>query len=111
MPVAEKRINDMVICNIKDDIDINSSPQIRKSFDRLIKDKTTKIVINLAGVSYIDSSGLATLVEMLKKTRSYGGKIRLSNLAAKVRSLFEITKLEKLFDIYETEEEASTNFS
>lgn len=110
MQITEKKINDIVIYHVKGDIDINSSPQIRKSFDRIINDKTMKIIINLAGVSYVDSSGLATLVEMLKKTRGYGGKIRLSNLAAKVKSLFEITKLEKLFEIYDTEEEAGTNF-
>jgi anti-sigma B factor antagonist len=111
MDIAEKRSNDMVICSVSGDIDINSSPQIRKSFDKIIDGKTMKIIINLSGVSYIDSSGLATLVEILKKTRNYGGKLRLSNLAAKVKSLFEITKLEKLFDIYDTEEEARTNFS
>ena len=70
-----------------------------------------KIVVNLNGVSYVDSSGLATLVEMLKRTRTYGGKMRLSDLASKVKSLFEITKLEKLFEIYSTEEEAKANFS
>jgi len=47
---------------------------------------------------------------MLKKTRSYGAKLRLASLAPKVKSLFEITKLEQLFDIFDTEEEASANF-
>ena len=110
MQVTEKRNNDIVIYNVKGDIDINSSPQIRKSLDKLISDKAAKIIVNLSGVSYIDSSGLATLVEMLKKTRGYGGRLKLSNLNAKVKSLFEITKLEKLFEIYNTEEEASTTF-
>ena len=111
MEIAEKRNNDMLICSVSGDIDINSSPQIRKSFDKIINDKIMKVIINLSGVSYIDSSGLATLVEVLKKTRNYGGKLRLSNLAAKVKSLFEITKLEKLFDIYDTEEEAQADFN
>jgi anti-sigma B factor antagonist len=110
MHISEKKINGIVICYIKGDIDINSSPQIRKVFERLADEKTDKILINLNEVSYIDSSGLATMVEMLKRTRGYGGRIKLSNLAAKVKSLFEITKLEKLFDIYETEEEASSAF-
>lgn len=110
MQVSEKRNNDIAIYNVKGDIDINSSPEVRKVFDRIVNEKMTKIVINLTGVPYIDSSGLATLVEMLKRTRTYGGKIKLSNLTAKVKSLFEITKLEKLFEIYDTEEEATSNF-
>jgi len=111
MQVTERQNEDVIIFAVDGDIDINTSPDIRKKFDKPVNAKSAKIVINLDGVSYIDSSGLATLVEMLKRTRGYGGKMRLSNLAAKVKSLFEITKLEKLFDIYETEEEAVSNFN
>ena len=111
MQVKENRSNDILIFNVDGDIDINSSPEIRKIFDKPITEKVMKIVINLSDVSYVDSSGLATLVELLKKTKIYGGKLRLSNLSAKVKSLFEITKLEKLFEIFETVEEANTNFN
>ncbi len=110
MQITEKRNNDILVYSVNGDVDINSSPQIRKAFDKPINEKAMKIVINLSGVSYIDSSGLATFVEVLKKTRNYGGKLRITNLAPKVKSLFEITKLEKLFAIYDTEEEASADF-
>jgi len=111
MQIEERQNQDVTIFGVDGDIDINSSPDIRKRFDKTINAKILKIVINLSNVSYIDSSGLATLVEMLKRTRGYGGKMRLSNLAAKVKSLFEITKLEKLFEIFDTEEEAVSNFN
>lgn len=110
MKITQKHSNDTTVFDVNGDIDINSSPDMREVFENLVSKKIMKVVVNLNGVSYIDSSGLATLVEMLKKTRSYGGKLRLSNLAPKVRSLFEITKLEQLFDICDTEEEAVTNF-
>ena len=110
MRINEKSSNDITIYSVEGDIDINSSPQIRQGFDKPIAAKVMKMLINLSSVSYIDSSGLATLVELLKKTRAYGGKLRLSNLAPKVKSLFEITKLEKLFDIHDTEAEALTDF-
>jgi len=110
MHINEKRSNDINIYTVDGDIDINSSPQIRQAFDKPIAAKVMKVLINLSSVSYIDSSGLATLVELLKKTRNYGGKLRLANLAPKVKSLFEITKLEKLFEIHDTEEEALTDF-
>ena len=110
MKIAQKQNNDITIFNIDGDIDINSSPEMREAFEDIANAKTMKIVVNLSNVSYVDSSGLATLVEMLKKTRSYDAKLRLANLAPKVKSLFEITKLEQLFDIFDTEEEASANF-
>lgn len=106
MQINKTKQQDVVICNINGDIDINSSPDIRKAFDELANAKQKKIVISLKDVSYIDSSGLATLVEMLKKAKGYGGRIKLSNLGDKVKGLFEITKLVKIFDIYETQEEA-----
>ena len=110
MPVKAENKNGLMVCYIDGEIDINSSPDIKKSFDKLISKKTPKIVINLARVTYVDSSGLATLVEVLKKMKAYGGRMRLVNLSAKIRSLFEITKLEKLFEIMSDEEEAISTF-
>ncbi len=102
--------NGLTVCYIDGEIDINSSPEIKKAFDKFISKKTPKIVISLAKVSYIDSSGLATLVEILKNMRSYGGKMRLASMSSKINSLFEITKLNKLFEIMENEEEAISTF-
>jgi anti-sigma B factor antagonist len=110
MQISQKDVNGVTTYEIKGDIDINSSPDIRNAFEKVVKTKAMKVLVNLNGVSYVDSSGLATLVEMLKKTRSYGGKLRISNLEPKVKSLFEITKLEKLFEIFETAEEAVEGF-
>ncbi|MCX5679978.1 MAG: STAS domain-containing protein [Candidatus Omnitrophica bacterium] len=101
---------DLIVCHIDGEIDINSSPMVKKSFDKLISQKTPKIVINLSKVTYVDSSGLATLVEILKNMRSYGGRMRLACMSPKIKSLFEITKLEKLFEISADEETAISNF-
>lgn len=99
------------VCYVSGEIDINSAPQIKKDFDKIISSKKPKIIVNFKDVAYIDSSGLATLVEFLKNVRGYGGKMKLSNLSAKIKSLFEITKLEKLFDIQTEEEEAIKTFA
>jgi len=100
----------LTVCHIDGEIDINSSPAIKKSFDKLISQKTPKIVINLSKVTYVDSSGLATLVEILKNMRSYGGRMRIACMSPKIKSLFEITKLEKLFEILSDEETAISGF-
>ena len=111
MAVRVEVKNNLTVCYVDGEININSSPDIKKSFDKLIAKKTPRIVVNLSKVTYVDSSGLATLVEILKNMRAYGGKLRLTNLSAKIKSLFEITKLEKLFDIMAEEAEAIVNFN
>ncbi len=111
MAVRIENKNGLAVCYVDGEIDINTSPGIKKSFDRLISSKAPRIVINLSNVTYVDSSGLATLVEILKSMRSYGGRLRLTNLSSKVKSLFEITKLEKLFEIMADEQDAISTFA
>lgn len=86
----------VAIVTIDGEINISTSPQLKKDMEKLAN---PKLVINLGKVGYVDSSGLATLVEVLKKARSKGGALYLTHLSDKVRSLFEITKLDKLFGI------------
>jgi anti-sigma B factor antagonist len=110
MAVKTEQKNGLAVCHVEGEIDINTAPDIKKAFDKLIGKKEPRVVINLAKVTYVDSSGLATLVEILKNMRSYGGKMKLSNMSPKIKSLFEITKLEKLFDIAVSEEDAISKF-
>ena len=111
MQIKQEKKNDIIVCYIEGDVDINTSPQIKKTIDKLIGRKEPKIIINFKNVSYVDSSGLATLVEILKNLKSYGGRLKLTNLSTKIKSLFEITKLEKLFEIIADEEEAINTFA
>jgi anti-sigma B factor antagonist len=110
MSVKTETKNGLMICRVEGEIDINTSPDIKKAFEKIVTKKEPKVVVNLSKVTYVDSSGLATLVEILKNMRSYGGRLKLTNLSPKIRSLFEITKLEKLFDITAEEEEAVSAF-
>lgn len=110
MPMKIESKNGLTVCRIEGEIDINSSPDIKKAFDKLISKKEPKMIINFSKVTYVDSSGLATLVEVLKNMRTYGGRMRLANLSPKIKSLFEITKLDKLFEILADEEEAVSTF-
>ena len=106
MAIKTESKNGLMVCRVEGEIDINCSPELKKVFDKLISQKTPKIVIELSKVTYVDSSGLATLVGILKNMRSYGGKMRLAGMLPKVKSLFEITKLDKLFEIMASEEDA-----
>jgi len=92
------------------DIDINSSPDMKKVFEKVFKDKMPKVVINFENIGYVDSSGLATIVEIFKNMKAYGGKLKLAGLSDKVMGLFEITKLDQLFDISQNADEAVNSF-
>ncbi len=91
------------VFQVNGEINISTSPELKKNFE---KQPSKKIVVDLEKVNYIDSSGLATLVEILKKTKSQSGSLGLAGMSDKVKSLFEITKLDKLFSIFKNQEEA-----
>lgn len=93
----------VTVLQVFGEINISTSPDLRKVFE---KNTAKKVVVDLEKVNYIDSSGLATLVEMLKRMKSQGGSLGLANLSDKVRSLFEITKLDKLFSVYKNQQDA-----
>jgi len=75
-----------------------------------MKNGEKKVLIDLSGVTYIDSSGLATLIEMFQRLKKIGGKLRLSSMNEKVKNVFEITKLYKLFEVFDTREAALRDF-
>ena len=103
MEVKSSEKEGVVVFQVNGEINISTSPELKRLYE---KQPAKKLVVDLEKVSYIDSSGLATLVEILKKTRSQGGSLGLSGLSAKVKSLFEITKLDKLFLIANSQDEA-----
>ena len=93
----------VAVFQVNGEINISTSPDLKKQFE---KQMSKKVVVDLEKVTYIDSSGLATLVEILKRTKSQGGSLGLAGMSDKVRSLFEITKLDKLFLVFATQDEA-----
>ena len=103
MDLKSMQQDGVVVIQVNGEINISTSPELKKLFE---KDPAKKMVVDLEKVTYIDSSGLATLVEMLKKIRSQGGALGLSGMTDKVKSLFEITKLDKLFLIFQNRQEA-----
>ena len=95
-----------VVVDVVGDIDLHSSPQFQDALLRLLDDKPDRIVVNLAQVAYMDSSGIASLVKLLSRVRRSGSAMFLVALNDRTRSLLEITRLDSVFDIHDTEEEA-----
>ena len=90
------------------DIDLQHSPRMRELLQTVIADKTSVLLMDFSGVSYIDSSGLATLVEYYQNSRAFEGRIGLFGLSDRVESVFGLVRLNQIFSIFKTEEDART---
>ena len=88
------------ILPLNGEIDLHVSPRIAASLGALIQKKPKKLVVDLSGVSYIDSSGLAALIEAMQKMDALGSKFILAGLQENVRPIFEIARLDQVFVIY-----------
>jgi anti-sigma B factor antagonist len=88
------------------ELDFHTSPQLREKFQAVVQKQIRKIIVNVKQISYIDSSGLATFVEVLQKVKKYSGKLVLTELQPAVRSVFEIAKLDQVFSLAGSEDEA-----
>jgi len=105
--IAARPSEGRVILDLSGDIDLANSPAMRKALLGEIKDKRIpKVFLNLKNVRYIDSSGIASLVEGLKASRDNGGRLILYGLSPSVREVMELSRLQKIFEIYENEEQA-----
>ena len=91
---------------LEGELDFHSSPELRKKLGEMIAKQAPKIVIDLSRVEYMDSSGIATFVEAFQKTKRYNGRLILAGLTATVRGVFEIAKLESIFEITDSVNEA-----
>ena len=90
------------------DLDFNTSPEVRRELGKIADKRQLKVLIDLEKVNYIDSSGLATFIELFQKMKRFDGKLVLFNLNTTVRSVFEIAKLDTVFYLAETHEQALT---
>lgn len=91
---------------LEGEIDLHVSPRIAATLTAAVKSKPAHLVVDLSGVTYIDSSGLAVLIEAMQSVEKYGGKFALAGLRENVRPIFEIARLDQVFRIFPDTETA-----
>lgn len=84
---------------LEGEIDLHRSPRVERSLASMIKKKPDLIIVDLSGVTFIDSSGMAVLIRALQNVKEYGGKLSLSGMNDHVRPIFETARLDQLFVI------------
>lgn len=89
---------------------IEFSGTLKDDLLKKIKQGNSKVIIDLSATEFVDSSFLGTLVAGLKKTASKNGDLKIVNLQEPVRSMFELTRLYKIFEIFDTVEDALNSF-
>lgn len=107
MQISIRRVDNATIFDVSGDIDLANSPEVRKALLREVREnRKPRVVLNLSDVRYIDSSGVASLVESLKASRDIGSRFILFGLRGPAREVLQLTRLLKVFEIYDTEVEA-----
>jgi anti-sigma B factor antagonist len=110
--IKERQAGDVAVLDMDGKITIGEgSVALRTTVRRLLEEGKKKILLNLAGVGYIDSSGIGELVSSYTTIgKEEGGQLKLLNLTQKLQDLLAITKLLTVFDVYESESEALNSF-
>ena len=91
-------------------LDIAGAPALKEAISEVVKNGPSKVVLDLEGVSFVDSTGLGSVVSALKQIRGSQGELRLAAPNQQARVVLELTTLDRVFPYYATVEEALTGF-
>jgi anti-sigma B factor antagonist len=100
-----------VVLDLQGELDTYSCPSLREMIVQLVDAGKKQILLNMEGVEYIDSAGLGTLVGGLKRASENGGKLKIFNANSQIQKVFNITGLVRVFEQFDSEEEALASFS
>ncbi|MBN2431461.1 MAG: STAS domain-containing protein [Acidobacteria bacterium] len=110
MQITEKTVKEVVVLSIRGKILMGEDIAIKKKIDELVEQGRHKVVVDLAEVPYIDSSGLGELIRCYTTVKRAGGSLKLANLTQKIVDLLTITKLVTVFEYYNSVDEAINSF-
>ena len=112
MNIDQKVSGDVMVVKVNGDITLNQGGDVllKDKIQSLLQQGHKKLVLDLGGVSYVDSAGLGQLVQIHSTARSNGGSLRIANVTKKLKDLLVVTKLVTVFDSYDSEAEALASF-
>jgi len=110
MGFSETRQGGVVVVRAEGQLIVGNRHELKELVARRLADGERRFVIDFSGTGYIDSSGLGALVTMARQAREQGGELRIAGLNDDLRALFELTKLDTLFAISDTAEQALASF-
>ncbi len=96
------------VLSVRGEVDVYTAPKFRERLIELVSDGKHRIIVDLEGVDFLDSTGLGVLVGALKRVRANGGELALVCTSPRIRKVFEVTGLTKVFSLYDTVDEATS---
>jgi len=111
MQLTSAEMSNVVVFTLSGRLDAYTAPGLRRQLFAAIQQGHYRLVVNLGDVPLIDSAGLATLVAGMKHARQQQGDLRLAALQPGVRMIFEMTRLDRAFEILDSTESAVTSFN
>ncbi len=107
MQISTRESGSTTIVEVTGDIDLYNSPEVRKVLLGALRERrASRVIVNLTAVKYIDSSGVASLVEGLKVSRELGSRFILCGLSPAAREVLELSRLIRVFEVFENEAQA-----
>jgi len=85
---------------LEGEIDLHNSPEVAESLRTMIAKKPERVVVDLTKVTYLDSSGLAVLIEGMQNVQEYGGKFAVAGVQESVQHILELARLDQVFQIF-----------
>lgn len=110
MDIQVNKQKSVVVVAVSGDVDAQSAPQLDDCLSELVNQGEQCYVIDLSAVPFMDSSGLATLVKLFKRIRIGHGDVKLAGLRPEILKVFQLTRLNRVFDIFENQSEAVADF-
>ena len=107
MKISTRQFASITILDVTGEITLLNSPEIRKAVLGLLREKRVPhLIVNMLDVPYVDSSGVASLVEALKVARDVNSRFALYGLSKSAKNVLELTHLLRVFEVHQTEQEA-----
>jgi anti-sigma B factor antagonist len=102
MQVHRSTLGDATVLSCAGRLTMVGAPTLRSAIDEAVTDGRVRLVVDLAGTSFVDSSGLGALVAGLKRTRQAGGDLRIASAQEQVRMVLELTNLDRILQPFDT---------
>ncbi len=94
---TEEALDGLVLLKLGGSLDAMTAPELLPTIDRLVEEKRTRITVNLEGLDLIDSSGVAAIVALYKRTRSNGGRVTVTGARDQPLAIFKLLRMDRVF--------------
>jgi len=111
MDISERTLGDVTVLDLEGNLALEGNAQFRKRVTATIDAGARKLILNLAGVPYMDSSGLGELISCYTTLRGVSGHLKLLHLSHRLQTLLVITKLSTVFETFDSEPAAVASFA